>query len=377
MILSQSCIAWYNNVFKTTKLFKDMEATVEGSPWHRERNVGVHTDMVVGQYIASLTSPMSEWTPADVLGFFCCVFHDVGKPSAEIQKHSEARGDYRAYHGHEQVSARMWEDYVCSNADFVKEFEFSDTEIWGISWIIEHHVPWATKDAKKRMNYAKTVFEIFDCSATKCLAFFNVLMADTYGRISDDADDKIEKSLFWIDEFFELLVEVNQNYQTELLRNDSYSDTPILYVPIAASGTGKSTYFNTLTEVKSFSLDDLRLKWYEGNYSECFKQACEDKDFKVKANAVFLGMLVCGDDVFVDNCNLSTKSRRFYVDEARKKGYRVVAVTFPISKVELHKRLTNRTDKAIMDNAGISMSMYDRIQQPSMGEFDFVNICLT
>jgi len=372
-MLSQKCITWYNNVFKTTKLYTDMEACVEGSPWHRERNVGVHTDMVVSQYLTTMAKEPEAWDMSEVMGFLACVFHDVGKPAAKIEKHSEARGKYFAFHGHEQMSSRLWEDYVTCNSLLIDYLDLKPFHIWGISWIIEHHVPWATKDKRKRANYAKSVIKIFqEAGFNDAQTFTSVLMADTYGRISDDADDKIAESIKWCDEFYELLVECG-------IHNPPLEDLtkPILYVPIAATGTGKSTYFTNIPNraIDSFSLDDCRMDWYDGNdYGECFKLACEDNEFTKKTNTKFMNMISEGNDIYVDNCNISTKSRRLYVDEARKKGYRIVAITFPISKIELQIRTSNRRDKNI--GYHIAESMYDRIQQPSFGEFDHIVVVM-
>jgi hypothetical protein len=44
-----------------------------------------------------------------------CLFHDVGKPPAQVTKHSEERGEYRMYAGHEQLSARIWVDYAMTH----------------------------------------------------------------------------------------------------------------------------------------------------------------------------------------------------------------------------------------------------------------------
>ena len=77
--LKSEFIKWYNNEFHLDPLYVAMENTVEDSPWHRERNVGVHTDMVVSEYIAR---NQSDWDIAILCGAFACAFHDVGKPDA-------------------------------------------------------------------------------------------------------------------------------------------------------------------------------------------------------------------------------------------------------------------------------------------------------
>lgn len=366
--LKQKCIHWYHNEFKLTTLWDDMVNTTEDSPWHRERNVAIHTDMVVSQYLSRVNT--NVWRSAEVIGFLTVVFHDVGKPSSEIIKFKEDRGEYRAYHGHELVSARLFENYICENLMLLDELYLKSQDIHGISWLIEHHVPWDTKHAQTRAMYAKSVINIFKSDIKLCndnKTFFNILMSDTDGRISDDQSSKTRNASNWINEFqslinFECCVESNTNTKT-------------LYLPIAVSGTGKSTYYNTLRDVVTFSLDDLREDWYPAdNYNESFKLACDDDKFSNKANAKFMNMIKAGDDIYVDNTNLSKKRRRFYVDEARKRGYRIIGLVFPISLKELEKRQTNRIDKVIPKD--VYTGMYKNLQQPSYGECDEIKVIL-
>ena len=90
----------------TTDMFLVMEQTVEASPWHREANVKVHTDMVVSEYVQRTDAAKIQWERTDFLGAAACAFHDTGKPAAKIQKYREDRGNYFAFHGHEVVSSR-------------------------------------------------------------------------------------------------------------------------------------------------------------------------------------------------------------------------------------------------------------------------------
>lgn len=183
-------IHWYYNDFHDTKLYLDMAGTVENSPWHRERDVGVHTDMVVSQYLAS---PSRD----DVRGAFACAFHDVGKPPSEIEKFSEERGLYRAYHGHEQVSARMWEDWAVQNFRFLqKEFRFHPNDLYAVGWMIEHHVPWGTKKDAKLDAFARTSLKTLGLNGIR--TWHNVLMADQRGRISDPSHERGDQALEWI-----------------------------------------------------------------------------------------------------------------------------------------------------------------------------------
>lgn len=339
-----------------------MVNTCENSPWHRESNVGIHTDMVVGFFSSKYSG---EWTKDHVIGFLACAFHDVGKPVSLAWKESEARGEYKVFHGHELASARMFEDYICDNLEEITNLGVNAHDIYGISWLIEHHLPWGTKNKTTIDQYVKTLFEIFESDG---LEFFSdILMADTYGRLSDDYPEKISSAKDWIKNFCEI------GHTVKRIEADLENDK-ILLVPIAVSGSGKSTFFKTLgNDIEHYSLDELREKWYPSEtYVESFELACADKQFMSKVHAEFIKLLKTGKSIYVDEMNLSKKRRGFVVTEARKKGYTVIAVTFPISVNRLIHQQENRTDKVI--SRDIYSSMYQRLQQPSYGEFDIVRI---
>lgn len=337
--------------------FRSMEATVENSPWHREENVLVHTDMVVNEYVtrANADHTGSVWTHMTYLGAIACAFHDVGKPVARTAKFSEARGNYFSYPGHELASARMFEDYAAARHPM-----FSSEDIFIICWMLEHHMPWEVKDQTKRENMAKTVkyFDMLD-------VFTRLLMADQYGRISDDSETKRASVREWIAEFRNLVGTV---------KLDAIDiDAPVLYMPIACSGSGKSTFRASLGEMNSFSLDDLRHEFYDADdYSRAFQLSTEDKSFDARANARFHAVVKQKQHLFLDNTNCSAKRRRWYLDIARKHGYTLVAVLFPVSLDEVIRRQTSRTDKTVPE--GAVRRQYMTLQLPNIGEFDEIKI---
>jgi hypothetical protein len=183
-------------------MFERMKRTVEDSPWHREENVFVHTMMVVDQYVrmvdANCEHYSEPWSRLDYLGAMAALFHDTGKPAAEIKKHSEARGDYRAYHGHELLSARLFETYAAARFPL-----FSAQDIVTVSFIIEHHMPWSVEDKEKRRNLALTANHY--CGAE---VFVRHLLADQYGRFSDDQPAKVKMADDWVSKFMELAATV-------------------------------------------------------------------------------------------------------------------------------------------------------------------------
>jgi predicted kinase len=375
-----SFIYWYYNEFQLTDLYLNMSKTVEGSPWHRERNVATHTDMVVSQYIGFAPT---EWSHDDMLGAFACAFHDVGKPaSCQLKFKKERGGEYKSFGGHEQKSSRMWEDWAATNFSRLwDEFDFVSFDLYVVGWIIEKHLPWGLKKKEKRHNLALTALRIFDWAPRP---FTNVLLADTYGRISDDYIEKREKVHAWIEEFEELVESVEASTPEHPVINEIKT----LYMPIAASGSGKSTFINDLAqhaenrgeEFDVFSWDALRLEWYidsgerlisiQDTYRLAFERQCEDKDFMNKANKRFIEMVKTGNTLVVDNTNLSKKRRRFFIDQARRHGYRVRAILLPISLDEVVARQTTRTDKNVPIEA--VKQHYNAIQLPEYGEVDDV-----
>lgn len=148
-----------------------------------------------------------------------------------------------------------------------------------------------------------------------------------------------------------------------------------LYVPIAPSGAGKSTYLAMMKKsdpnLEVFSLDELRHRWYDAvDYRRAWEKSTEDKQFAEKANKEFLAILNRGQNVYVDNTNLSKKRRRFYLDEAKRRGFRTVAIVFPTTLKTLLDRQKTRGDKTVPDMA--VKQQYYSLQLPSFGEFDEV-----
>jgi len=376
-------IRWYFNEFvDLDPLHIAMSKVSEDSPWHRERTVAVHTNMVVGEYLSRVPdeNSVNEWSYADLYGAIAAAFHDVGKPAARKEAWKEDRGTYYRYGGHEIISARLWEDWAVRNWDFLaSEFGLSPETIFRIGWMIENHMPWSITKSEKRKYLAlgahRTVGYVEN--------FINFLKADQWGRISDDAPYKKREVDAWCESFTDYF-DIEVSKEVYRYKNE---DAPILYIPIAASGSGKSTYVETLMERESayttdvFSLDALRLLWYVGDkklpsqedpYAYAFKKSCDDKHFKSNANAEFLSLVRGGNNVVVDNVNTTRKSRAWYITEARRRGYNIHALLFPIDLQTVLDRQQTRPEKTIPADA--VKQQYMRLSYPSIGEVDHIEV---
>jgi len=374
-------ITWYFNQFTNDTLFKDISSVTENSPWHREGNVGIHTSMVVAQYLARAIHP--TWMNNSVsngreflLGAFAAAFHDVGKPPMRQIKHSEERGDYNAFHGHERRSARMWEEWAITNWYMLCDrFVFTPKDLHTIGWMIENHLPWGITQKDKVTNLALSIAK-YNVSN----AFFTLLMADTTGRISDDAEEKTFTSQVWVDNIHDRVIEVH-NSQINTINTP---DTLEMVMPIGPSGSGKSTLFNNEYKHNGyvrFSLDDERIAFAEENgvldgiTDEKEIYACawhyaqsKESEFKKFWQHRFIVLIKSNVNIFCDNTNLTRKFRRFYIAQATSRNYRTKAIMMPTSKNVLWHRVKNRTEKIIPYNS--FKQQYNSLQQPWYGEFD-------
>lgn len=387
-------LLWYFNEFQESEAYRDMVLMVENSPWHRERNVGVHTDMVVSQYLARACSETWMNAPFNqvandrqfLLGAFAAAFHDVAKPGVVQYKESEERGNYKAFNGHEKVSARMWENWALTNwAMLVGRFGFNAWDMYKVGWMIEHHLPWALKDQRKVDNLSVTALR---CGIED--AFSTLLMSDTTGRISDDADEKYEKSLAWLDNWHDHLHEL-QTQMPVFYANEVPTpgpDQPRLVMPVAPSGSGKTTLFSKKFQDEGyghFSLDEMRYFWAaEENgvpdglgpkelYSYCWGY-CNDheKEFKQHWQSRYTSAVKRGVNLYVDATNLSAKARRFFLVEAERHGYWTTAWMLPTPLQTVYDRQKTRRDKDV-DYRAVTQQHF-ALALPQYGEFDEIFI---
>lgn len=360
MDIKQKFIHWYFDDFHYDPKFVAMRETSEDSPWHRECNVGIHTDMVVAEYL-------SRSSPFDIRGAIGSAFHDVGKPPSEIIKYREDRGEYRAYHGHELVSARMWEDWAVRNWTFLAtEFGLEPLDLYTIGWMIEHHVPWATKKDDKLNAFARTAYMTLPGAP----AWTDMLLADQYGRISDLSHERGEEAQLWVNDH------EDRKYRAEHASWTPYTDNKV-YMLIGPPGAGKSTFRKALeksyennmeVDLTTVSMDDLRLEWYGGAYDEAFAKASKDSKFNAKVDKHYVETLRNNNIVILDNTNTAAKARKRWMAPARARNFRIIAVLFPSTLQQVKERQKIRSDKEVP--LDVVEKMYNRLSLPLYGDFD-------
>jgi len=350
---------------KTSPLWAAMAKTKEDSPWHREESVAIHTEMVCYEFNKRVGEFHGQFLIDDdtyVITYLSLLFHDTGKPPCKVVKFKPERGHYDAFHGHEQYSARLWEDYYVTNYKLFKDW-LSVEEAYKVMWMIENHLPYDYMGNDKKMDYLRTAME-FNLGKS-AIGFGYHLLGDTYGRISDDSETKRAKT----ESFVEMMNSANVNPPRQVEDN-----APTLSILVGASGSGKSSSVGALTLAgfKHYSFDDIRIELTKKKAPEIMAKAKSPADeyhkawtycdghrseFGHYADVEFIKHIKNYDSIVVDNTNTSRKARTKFVVEAKKRGYRVEAVMFPASKDQILSRQHSRTDKNVPDDAVIRQYM--------------------
>lgn len=339
--------------FKTTEYWAVMQRTIENSPWHREANVAVHTEMSMHEYVGQFSSGRTE--QEQKLALLILLFHDTGKPAAEeVLDKKDGSGDkYRRYAGHEQDSAVTFtECYV--TMPMLREL-LTPMEARAVRWSIEHHLPYGVKDKVKRLGLRNGTFLTYSEIGLSDETFFDCLRSDGLGRISDDHPTKTQAVEDWIAEFRSI----------EPLFHAS--SKPPMYMLIGASGSGKTTWRNS-RNMPSYTIchDDMKVEFwmlstgeqYTGKeYDVVWQYATIDHEAEFKKFAQQQAVMIMEQakidncSVFIDIVNASKKRRQQFVDMANRFGFRVVAVEFWNSFHTLSARQKTRGDKCVPDSS--------------------------
>lgn len=338
-----------------------MRNTVEDSPWHREKNTWVHSEMCLNYYftyIAKDRTPKQQMITALAL-----LFHDFGKPDAEETKErKDGSGEYRSYAGHEKVSAN---EFICVFKDYnlmelLNKGELDITDVRSIKWMIEQHLPYGLEKAEKRKALRTSLNATLGADE---VCFYDMLLSDANGRISDDHPEKLKKVNEWITSFDAIIA------QPRIMP----SNAPIMYLLVGPSGAGKTTWRNAFVKTHPEAIvaceDDWRVEYAKANmsaddgemmskldaapaYDMAWNFCHMDKDSKYEqfAKTKYANILKSGADIILDRTNQTRKNRRPWINSAKMQGYTVISIEFYMSVNESNARQVTRVDKFIKDS---------------------------
>jgi len=348
-------IEWFEDAFSGEMVRDDMVDTIEDSPYHREDNVWVHTEMVVHHYI-SLAPDI--WSIKDLMGALMCAFHDTGKPMAEEVLTRSDGTTYRRYSNHDVNSANIFVDYFFNHREDTVFNDLCEEDVYNIFVMIAYHQPYRLRDDK--YNALTTHMHTYNIATEFCRG----LLADAKGRIADDQAAVEVAAHEWCKKFVE---------------RDAVGSATVgskkVYVLCGCSGIGKSTFTQSLqssstTDCAVHSMDSLRLELYSNDYSTAWQMSTDDPEFGNKVSKDFHQKVKANNIVVVDNTNLSWKRRKQYLNV--KRDFVKIGVVCMASFDTVIQRQNNRVDKKIPYNA--VRNMYYSHKPPIIGEVDEIKI---
>lgn len=364
----------------TTREWAALERTVEDSPWHREPNVADHTLMALDYYINERLRLASRSDMQKLLTATALLFHDFGKPAAEETLTRPDGSPYRRYAGHEPISANAMLDMVLGHQGVGQTFNAAfgnETEeaLRKIKVMIQHHLPYGIKVKQKLIDLKSGLLATLGEDGLE--AYFDMLLADCHGRISDDHADKIAAVKDWIANF----------KAVEVPPARGRVGAPLMYVLIGVAGAGKSTYVEGLrkkhTDLQVISEDTIRLEYVQTIFNEAdwndwvlmsetqqydaaWKYTVEnDAAFRKYFDARVVEVFNSQCTIVVDRTNRTLKTRRKFITMARQRHYKVVSVEFFVPLQVLINRQTTRQDKAVP--AGVVTRFFYEMSSPLLG----------
>lgn len=326
---------FFNNVLVSSPEWMAMLANVENSRWHREANTAVHTMMMINWYEQNRSYLRDD--RQQIFTELAILFHDFGKPQARTEKFSEERGTYASFADHERVSARMFEHYMTKNSgEHMKTFGLSSNDVYAISFMIENHLPYKlAADAKRvavqarRRSMKTTIVKFIDETdpAYSLNIFYDLLLADQNGRISDNAEQELKEVDEWIAAF--------DKEKLTTFDLDPNKKVHFVIAPNSVFGNAvKNRYISCLmvSNAAVFNVIDSKMQFYEqahGSTPTVAKAVEYAKDDLNKYNQFaqkqFEKLLAEGHADVVVVGNFSTpKSRGMYVSMASKHQYKSV-----------------------------------------------------
>ncbi len=360
--------------FEDSDYARSMKETVENSPYHREANVWVHTEMVVAEYIAQ--SP-DKWSVYDLMGAISCLFHDVGKPGSEEETRRDDGTTRRSYKGHEEYSGGIWMNIWCDNEFDVKSLIDDVYDAYNIMVMISYHLPYRMNADKQRMLFTHlSAYQLTEI-------FIRMLRSDNRGRTSDQEiidNDNIE-------DFIEGFTK----------HNIIPLQTANAWMMVGLPGSGKSRYSRIIPDQVRYSFDDIRETSFQdaSTYHQAFNRF-NDYDFYADKrlhgefgvsvsvttmngffNAVLVNTIKESPDktLVIDNTSLSRSGRRKMMNVARSVDPSLnFGAVFVMASVDIayHNNCLRGDYKTL--NKWVIANMNRRICPPILGEMSTVSI---
>jgi predicted kinase len=357
--LKNKIIQWFienkNGLFNEMKNCEHSHPEGQLSPYHMEGSIWTHTMMVI-----TVIDCMKELTPDEKkILLITALLHDTGKPEAQIEKSSDERGKYYAFHSHEGISTFLATDIL---HDMSKEFELSSDDIKLILSIISLHGCRVDDIHLNKPKYSNSNY----------LNFFRgkFRIADKSGAVRANSD-KVEGDY------------EKRKYHKETRKQENKELIIMSGIPCS----GKSTYIKeNLSEYFLISRDECLSTYVSTlpgkpcknmNYTEIFRYVHSDDDIERDFNYFFNKFLQdakSNNKLIIDMTMGSLKSRRSMMNIFGNYNFKSIVMLPKLSTIK--KRNSKRIGKIISDS--VMDSMIKGFTMPTQNEgFDSVEIIIS
>lgn len=320
-------------------------ANTQTNPFHMEGGVWTHTMMVLKE----------AQNASDVMKL-AALCHDIGKAYVMEDKHEKKR---RRFTNHEAVST-FYTKEVLESYDLTKE------EKHRILYIVANHGSFYNFFEEGRIpkkNYVKFVERFTLKQMADLSEFYNY---DHNGRFHIGESDRCNPK---VDDDFEEIMSLL--HEKEALSWEKEKDKTIT-VLVGPPRAGKSTWVeNNVNEALVISRDDLVMKYGEGDtYSQKWASISPEKhkELDKEIQSMYQNAIKTGNDIVIDMTNMSKKSRRKWISNA--KDYHKKSVIFIESPSCLISR--NSSEKHIP--LKVMDMMMRNFVWPQHDEFDHVEL---
>lgn len=315
--------------FVERKYAQSLIKTVEGSVWHREENVWVHTEMVLNEFIQR-SAELKFSSLMFRTGFLACIYHDVGKPQSKMARPD---GVGFSFHNHESMSANWLKNDYCEFEEVRQFFDCGFNQMQLARFIVQVHLPYGQVSMTKLMKASLFYYAAGMFSHDEAVSVYTIcLLSDTCGRISDNYVGNVQAVLEWIEDFTKI---------SDLPTVRSKNTGPTVYILSGPQASGKSTFAKRLRThsekvVHYIGFDELRSKLFRektgvdlttDNFSESGQYENELNGRISKTLNRLCGNKEFFDDVIIVDATNATRKRRLAVINSIKTS-KVVNVQF-------------------------------------------------
>jgi len=299
------------------------------NPYHLEGDVWSHTMMVFNQASSNDSSSVVR---------IAALLHDIGKPHCKKINDDTKRV---SFFNHEAVSFFMAKDVLKKCYPELSEKKMKDC----LYLIANHSILFPRNNQELTADSALNL--VSDKKLLKQL--IELVECDSTGRIIDvtkDGGDDFSDSLFDI------------YYSDEMKYSASKAvinqDQKVLTLLIGLPGSGKSYWnehntYQRNTTVVSRDETMMRMGEFPTNYHATWETA-DHKAVDKEVNRIFQSALKDGDDIVIDKTNLTRKGRRKYINEAKRKGYRIEAKIFVPGFATIKERQEDRENNKVISD---------------------------